>query len=43
MDIIMDIGPLRFNKGDIYKAFTRHFQLKTSPFIKVTFSVGKVL
>ena len=43
MAIIMEMGPLRSNKGDIYKIFTRHFQPKTSPFIKVTFSVGKVL
>ena len=40
---VLGMGSLRFSKGDLCKTFTKPFQLKRSPFIKASFSVGKVL
>ena len=36
----LEKGPLIFSKGDLYKTFTKPFQLKMSPFLKASFSVG---
>ena len=38
---VLEMGPLRFSKDNIYKTFTRPFQVKRSPLIKlkVTFLV----